>query len=607
MKLRPYQQSAVDEAIAWIKKRLDPGLLSLATGSGKSLICAHIALWLHKNTGKKVLCLQPSKELCEQNFHKYLATGNPASIFSAAAGSKCMRHNVVYATPKTVENNIQRFGDKFTAVIIDEAHKNEDMNFRIIDKMREKNPKLRVIGMTATPYRTGRGYIYQYDISGQHVGEDCAKEPRFNRLLYQIGTDELIDMGFLTPAHADPSEVGVYHAGNMQVNHSGKFNAKDLEQVFEGKGRLTAEIVADVVAHSHNRKGVMLFAATVQHAKEILQSLPPGNARMLGGDINMKKPERENLVNDFKAQRFKYIVSVETLTTGFDAPHVDLVALLRATESPALLQQIIGRGLRLADGKEDCLILDYAENIERHKLHNNLFEPEVSVSAGGSASGVIDALCGECGYINQFAARPNPDQFSISEEGYFLDAAGCEIETENGFMPAHVGRRCLGEIQVSKGVYGRCGNRWTFKECPECHAENDIAARFCAECKEELVDPNEKLRRDFARIKKDPYIATVDKVLEFDIARHVSMKGNDTVKCTVKTEYRTFKIYYNPKHKANWELLNKALFNGHVAPDVDVFIAHVSKAKKPETITCKRKRGSDFYDVIAFNQEEDIL
>ena len=84
------------------------------------------------------------------------------------------------------------------------------------------------------------------------------------------------------------------------------------------------------------------------------------------------------LINDFKAQKFKYIVSVGTLTTGFDSPHVDTIAVLRATESASLFQQIIGRGLRLCDGKSDCLVLDYASNIERHELEGDLFTPKIT-------------------------------------------------------------------------------------------------------------------------------------------------------------------------------------------------------------------------------------
>ena len=102
MQLRPYQQDAVDSAIAWMRKSTEPALLGLSTGAGKSHIAAAIALWITQKTGKKVLVLQPSKELTAQNFEKYLATGEKASIFSASANSKCTRHNVVYATPKTV-------------------------------------------------------------------------------------------------------------------------------------------------------------------------------------------------------------------------------------------------------------------------------------------------------------------------------------------------------------------------------------------------------------------------------------------------------------------------------------------------------------------------
>lgn len=161
MQLRPYQQDAVDSAIAWMRKSTEPALLGLSTGAGKSHIAAAIALWITQKTGKKVLVLQPSKELTSQNFEKYLATGEKASIFSASANSKCTRHNVVYATPKTVLNSIARFGDAFGAVIIDEAHQTTPTIKQIIDSIRAKNPMLRVIGMTATPYRMGTGYIYQ--------------------------------------------------------------------------------------------------------------------------------------------------------------------------------------------------------------------------------------------------------------------------------------------------------------------------------------------------------------------------------------------------------------------------------------------------------------
>ncbi len=119
-KLRPYQQDAVNAAVSWIKKSTEPALLGLATGAGKSWIIAAISDWIVQKTGKKVLVLQPSTELVLQNFEKIKESNTKASIFSASANSKCTKHDVVYATPKTVLNSVSRFGDAFACVIVDE-------------------------------------------------------------------------------------------------------------------------------------------------------------------------------------------------------------------------------------------------------------------------------------------------------------------------------------------------------------------------------------------------------------------------------------------------------------------------------------------------------
>lgn len=612
--LRPYQQDAVNAAVSWMKRSIMPGLLELATGAGKSHVVSAIAHWIYENSGKKVLCLQPSKELTEQNHDKYLLTGNPASIFSAGVGSKCMRHHVVYGTPGTVKGALSRFGDAFGAVILDEAHSNTPTIRLIVDSMKRANPNLRIIGLTATPYRMDTGYIYQYDVDGSFIPEDRARDPYYNTLLYRIQTRDLIDMGYLTNAHADPNISGHYEARNLQLNNRGKFNANDIERVFEGRGRLTAQIVSDVVSHSVGRQGVMLFAATVDHAKEIMESLPPDNSRMLGGDINMKSREREELINDFKNKKFKYIVSVATLTTGFDAPHVDVIAVLRATESPGLFQQIIGRGLRISHGKEDVIVLDYAENIERHQLYDDLFTPDIRVKGASEGSGVGVFKCPQCKFENEFSFRPNPDEYNISEDGYFLDLADNPVESEGGPMPAHFGRRCTGQVKslTERGVFERCDYRWTGKECPECQHYNDIAARYCEACKDELIDPNEKLQIEFRKIKADPYQVSTDPVLSWSANKSISQSGNDTLVCEYTTEYRTFKLWYmadskHPQAQYAWRSLSEAVFRGHVAPSVDVFLQYLDKGEPPKTITCHRERGSKFYRVIAHNRPADEI
>ena len=163
--LRPYQRKAVDAALSWLKRSIDPCLIDAAPAAGKSFMIAAIANALHSMSGKRVLCLAPSAELVKQNHEKYLMTGEPASIFSASAGTKSTRNVVIFGTPGTVKNSISRFckqgPDGFCAVIVDECHGLTPTIRAIIDTMREANPNLRVIGLSGTPYRLGSGYVFR--------------------------------------------------------------------------------------------------------------------------------------------------------------------------------------------------------------------------------------------------------------------------------------------------------------------------------------------------------------------------------------------------------------------------------------------------------------
>ena len=162
------------------------------------------------------------------------------------------------------------------------------------------------------------------------------------------------------------------------------------------------------------------------------------------------------------------------------------------------------------------------------------------------------------------------------------------------------------------GTYERCNHRWTSKECPECAADNDIAARYCSSCKAEIVDPNEKLRRDFARVKKDPYAASTDAVLDWKLTKSVSASGNETLRVEFVTEYRSFTVWFTPTAKhtqavRDWEAFSQAVYRGHIAPSVDVFMQHIDKGSMPSTVTYARRRDSDFYRIFAYNKPEDKL
>lgn len=597
--LRDYQRNAVDAAISWMTKSLEGCVIEAATGAGKSLIVANIAKEVHDKSGKQILCLQPSKELMQQNHEKYTAYGYEASIYSG--NTKSLRHPVIFGTYQTVKNYPEKFKN-CAAVIIDECHEITPSIIKIVDSIKAHNPNLRVVGLTATPYRLNTGYIYRYDSDGGPVPEDQTKDPYFNTLVYRITAHELIARGYLTRPHCDPNHAESYDTSGIKHN-----TAAEIERAFEGKGRKTAAIIADVVEHSRNRMGVMIFAATRQHAAECMASLPPELSRMITGET--QTPERAQTIADFKLMRFKYLVSVGTLTKGFDAAHVDLVAILRSTESAALLQQIIGRGMRLHPHKKDCLVLDYGENIERHQLEDDLFTPIISARHTKKGE-LMDVACPLCNTVNKFSMRPNPEGFGIDAHGFFIDLEGQRILTDNEKeLPAHFGRRCFGQVIVS-GIGERCVNRWSVKECHECQHENDIAARFCEKCKAELVDPNEKLRIEFTRIKQDPYSISTDTVLSFSIKPHVSAAGNETLHVVYKTEYRSVSVYYFPGSKSQWirgkyEAFSKAYYNGHIAPDIPTFLEHLDKGQPPRTITYQRIKNTNNFEIYDYNKEED--
>jgi len=565
--------------------------------SGKSHIVAAIAETIHKASGgKRILCIQPSGELVKQNHAKYLQTGSPASIYSASLGKKCLRHPVIFATPMSIKNVVEKHGNfikQFAMIIIDEAHGITPTIKRIIRSMRLFSPNVRIVGLTATPYRMGDGYIYKNNQHAGHIEEE-ARNPFFHSLVYKIGAHKLISDGYLTQPKIGEINANGYDTSGLQLNSMGKFKKDGIDKAFIGHGRKTASIVADVIEKSRLRNGVMFFAATVQHAHEILASLPDELSALVTGETN--KGERANILRRFLAREIKYLVNISVLTTGFDAPHVDVVAILRATESVGLLQQIIGRGLRLHDEKSDCLILDYAENIDRHCPDGDIFNPEIKAFKSKEKGVLIDAECEDCGFVNKFTARKNDEEYPIDANGYYTDLDGVRIQNEvvKGVfvpMPAHFGRRCTALFGEKTAHEVQCAYRWSHKKCEQCEAENDIAARYCSECKAEIIDPNEKLIADFKAMKKDPHQVQCDKIIEIKEMPTVSKTGREIIVLSITTEYRSFKIYLQPQSAIPRCKVEHSLWMKH--------------RPYPQTITYKKQHEKQFYNLIDFNDKAD--
>lgn len=464
-----------------------------------------------------------------------------------------------------------------------------------MSELKKQDENLRVVGLTATPYRMGTGYIYGHHYERGIMSEEFAINPFYKSCVYEVPPRFLIERGFLTPPTTESSELH-YDTGGLKMGKNGFTNAS-IDKAFVGKGRKTAMIVADIVERAKHRHCVMMFAANVAHAKEVMASLPPELSKLVTGET--PSGERTQIINQAKQAKVKYLVSVGTLTTGVDITIVDVVAILRATESVSLFQQIVGRGLRLDDRKDDCLVLDYAENVERLCQGGDIFEPEIKARKP-SESEPIDVLCPVCSHHNLFSARPNKEGYLYSDDGYFTDLAGNKIEEEEGKpIPSHFGRRCTNAF-LANGELNQCAYKWTFKECPSCGHENDIAARFCSVCKEEIIDPNEKLKIEAAKIAKDPYSVKFTTVDSVHVTKHLGPKG-ECVLVQYITKEGTFPEWFHPE-ATNDFLINKWVAFADQAYEVppktnDEAISF--PIKTPTEIAYKKQRGSKYFEIRA--------
>lgn len=476
--LRSYQTDTVNAVVHYFRRHASPAVAVLPTGAGKSLVIAELA----KIARGRVLVLAHVKELVEQNHEKYENYGLKGGIFSAGLGRKDSDDNVVFASVQSVVRNLNAFINQFSLLVIDECHRvpdNENSSYRkVISHLQQVNPGIKILGLTATPYRLGFGWIYQFHLAGRVRSE----QPRFFRdCIFELPIRYLLEEGYLTPARILDAPILSYDFSAINASSMGIFKPADLDNVIDNAARATPIIISQIVDYAKNRQGVMIFASTVKHAKEITTLLPPLQCALVIGDTPLE--ERERIIKQFKQRQIKYLVNVSVLTTGFDAPHVDLIAILRPTMSVSLYQQIAGRGFRLSDSKKECLILDYAGNVY------DLYQTEIGSPKPDSDSEIVTVPCPACGFNNNFWGKVD----------------------DNGFLLAHYGRRCQGFFEDDQGERELCGYRYIAKFCEQCGADNDIAARQCHQCDHTLVDPDKKLR-DALKLK-DALIFTCTEML----------------------------------------------------------------------------------------------
>ena len=510
--LRTYQQEAVDRTLNYFRKRRDPAVIVLPTGAGKSLVIAELA----KIAIGRVLVLAHVKELVEQNHLKYQSYGLHAGIYSAGLNQKDSEQKVIFGSIQSVAKAKDAFFKDFTLVVIDECHRvglEPDSQYaKVITQLKLNNPRICILGLTATPYRLGLGWIYNYALRGELKTQE---QRFFKHCIYDLPLEYMISNQYLTPPVQVDIPVTSYDFSEL-IEGGNAYTMAQLEEALHQQRRLTPLIIKNIIdiTESDQRQGVMIFSSTVKHAQEIMNHLPPGQARLVVGTTELS--ERDQIVHDFKQKAFKYLVNVSVLTTGFDAAHVDVIAILRPTESISLYQQIVGRGLRLDTDKKDCLVLDYTG------MGHSIFSPEIGDKKTASESVAVQVPCPECGFINDFWG--------------ILDVDGNLLE--------HFGRKCRGgHVNADNYELIPCGYRFRFKICTQCSAENDISARDCRSCGCALIDPDTKLKQ--ARLSKDAHVLTPDSI---EMLERVDKKG---------TPYLQVKYYdYDAQFVAEMHYLN---------------------------------------------------
>ncbi|MBM6550331.1 DEAD/DEAH box helicase family protein [Marinomonas ostreistagni] len=460
--LRDYQQEAVDATLTHFRGSDDSAVIVLPTGAGKSLVIAEIC----RLARHKVICLTHVKELVQQNHQKLTELGVDAGIYSAGLKRKDLEHKVTFASIQSLARGLEDNQAPLSLLIIDECHRipkaEQGQYHEAIAHFKALNPKLKVLGLTATPYRLDSGWIYKQHYWGFFRDVDT---PFFQKCIYELPLRRLVKDGYLTEPKVFDAAIAHYDFSGLESHQDAdQPREQQLNELVKQHPRVTQAICEQIIERSLERKGVMIFASTVEHAIEIMGYLPRAESRLV--TANTSNQERDKIICDFKAQQVKYLVNVSVLTTGFDAPHVDVIALLRPTESVSLFQQMVGRGLRLAPEKKDCLVLDYTNS------GYDIFQPEIGSSKPNPQSQLVQVECPQCSFQNMFWGKKASD----------------------GTLLEHYGRRCQGLVETPDGEF-QCDYRFVFKRCPHCNEENDIAARHCQHCHERLIDPDDILKK----------------------------------------------------------------------------------------------------------------
>lgn len=414
--LRPYQTDGLN-AIWQYYNQGGTGNVCLAwpTGTGKSVVPAVfiegvMRLW----PSQRFLMITHVKELIAQNYKALMKVwfNAPAGIYSAGLKTKEFAQAIIYGGIQSMIKNPMMFGHR-DIIFIDEAHlisdEDSSMYLTFIAAMRLINPFVKIIGLSATPFRMGMGLIIDGKIFDVIV-HDLTSMENFNKL---------VDDGYLSPLIPVRTNTFI-DVSQVAISQKGEFVLSNLEKV-SNQDKITYEGLRECLQLAYNRNSWLLFASGVKHAESIAEML--GSFGIDCAPVHSKRDPKYNddAIEAFKAGELKSIVNFGKLTTGFDHPGIDFIGMFRATLSVPLWVQMLGRGTRpvYADGfdlevmeqrlaaiaagpKQNCLVADFARNCERLGPIN---DPQIPKKKGEGSGEVPIKLCDHCGAYNHTKVR----------------------------------------------------------------------------------------------------------------------------------------------------------------------------------------------------------
>ena len=401
MQLRWYQEQAVNSLFDYFYKSDGNPVIVLPTGSGKSLAIAEIVKRMNENwPDQRIMMCTHQKELIKQNYDELLGyyPNADAGIYSAGLNKKQTDHKVIFCGVQSAYKKAMHLGE-FALMLVDECHlintKDTGIYRKFIADLQKINPAMKVVGLSATPYRTKTGIITE--------GDDAI----FTDICFEVGVAQLIQEGFLCPII---SKNSVNRPDTSKVHiRSGEFIEKELQDIFDVDAVVTGA-VKEISELAHDRKKIMVFCVGIEHAEHVTKELNSVGIKAECTHSKKSKVENDQIIDNFRDGRIRAIVNVDCLTTGFNVKDVDCIAMLRSTMSPGLYYQIAGRGLRIHPNKENCLFLDFGGNILRHGpidqiyIKNNNGKREVGVAPMKECPNCHNAIyavqmkCPECGY-----------------------------------------------------------------------------------------------------------------------------------------------------------------------------------------------------------------